>query len=221
MSDTNETSPVWRQALNDSSHPLYSAAWTIFSPDMNVDVADKRLVDHKERVIPFLMDILDAPELLDETALGSGHAPINAVSLLGRWKVIEAVPRLLTIVEKQDFEDLVWDRATTALEAMGPEVIDPVLHAAAQTTDMELHRTFASVLSQAGKGDPRVFEYIKTLFSQQKDEVDIELLAEDLLACNAEAGSALLEEQLKQARFSKKLRKKLRRTIDDARKGDF
>jgi HEAT repeat protein len=221
MSDTNETSPVWRQALNDSNHPLYSAAWTIFSPDMNLDAADKRLADHKERVIPFLIDILDTPQLSEETALGGGHAPINAVSLLGRWKVVEAVPRLLAIVEEQDFEDLIWDRATTALEAMGPEAIDPVLQAAAQTTDTELRTTFASVLSQAGKGDPRAFEYIKAEFAQQKDELDIEVLAEDLLMCNAEAGSALLEEQLKQAKFSKKLRKKLRRTIDDARKGDF
>jgi hypothetical protein len=108
MSDTSETTPVWRQALNDSNHPLYSAAWTIFSSDMNLDAADKRLADHKDRIIPFLMDILDTPALLDDTALGSGYAPINAVSLLGRWKVIEAVPRLLTIVEKQDFEDLIW-----------------------------------------------------------------------------------------------------------------
>jgi hypothetical protein len=221
MSDTSETTPVWRQALNDSNHPLYSAAWTIFSPDMNLDAADKRLADHKERVIPFLMDILDAPELLDDTALGGGYAPINAVSLLGRWQVVEAVPRLLAIVEKQDFEDMIWDRATSALESMGPEVIDPVLEAAAQTTDPDLRRTFASVLSKAGKGDPRAYEYIKAEFAQQKDELDIEFLAEDLLACNAEAGIALLEERLKQARFSKKLRKKLEKYIDNARKGDF
>jgi hypothetical protein len=220
MSDTNETLPVWRQALNDSNHPLYSAAWTIFSAEMNLDAADKRLADHKERIIPFLMDILDTPELHNETALGSGHAPINAVELLGRWKVMEAVPRLLTIVE-EDWETMIHDRAVVALGNMGPEVIDPVLQAAGQTTDEGRRRTFASILGHAGKGDPRAYEYVKTVFGQQKDELDIEFLAEDLLVCNTEAGIALLEDRLKHRKYSRKLRKRLEKYIDDARKGVF
>jgi hypothetical protein len=29
MSDT-ETTPIWRQALKDTNHPLYAAAWLLF-----------------------------------------------------------------------------------------------------------------------------------------------------------------------------------------------
>jgi hypothetical protein len=224
IGDTNDTGdalPVWRQALNDSNHPLYSAAWTVFSAKMNLDAADKRLADHKEQVIPFLMDILDTPELSDDTALGSGYAPVNAVELLGRWQVMEAVPRLLTIVEEEDWETLIHDRALVALEDMGPQVIDTILQAAGQTTDKELHRTFAGILSQAGKGDPRAFEYIASVFEQQKDEIDIAFGAENLLACNAEAGIALLEDRLKHRKYGKDLRKRLEKYIDDARKGNF
>jgi hypothetical protein len=217
----NNALPVWRQALNDSSHPLYAAAWTIFGAEMNLDAADKRLADHKEQVIPFLMDILDTPELYDETALGSGDAPINAVQLLGRWQVMQAVPRLLKIMEEEDWETVVHDRAIVALEDMGPQVIDTILQAAGQTTDEDRHRTFASILSHAGKGDPRAFEYVKTVFDQQKDETDIAFVAEDLLVCDSEAGIALLEDRLKHRKYGKNLRKRLEKYLDDARKGVF
>src|SRR5512138_1260291 len=120
----SETLPTWRQALNDSNHPLHAAAWTIFSPEMKVTSADKRLADSKEQVIPFLLEILDTPDLYLETALGSGEAPINAVELLGHWKVLDAAPRLLKIMEEQDFETSIHDRALVALENMGPAVID-------------------------------------------------------------------------------------------------
>jgi hypothetical protein len=214
----SETLALCRQALHDSNHPLYSAAWLIFGEKMKVSVADQMLADRKEQVIPFLLDVVDTEELHQDNSLGSGWAPIHAVDLLGHWQVVEAVPRLLAILKDTDWETLIHDRAIVALEAMGPAVTDTLLSAAEQTTDKELRRTYASILSTVGKGDPRAFEYVKAVFDRQKDELDVQFAAEMLLACDTSAGIAVLEDRLRERRYSKRLRNILEKYIQDARK---
>ncbi len=221
MSDT-DTTPVWRQALKDSSHPLYAASWLIFSEKMNPEVAAQRLADQKEQIIPFLYTILDTPELYLDTGLGSGHAPVNAVQLLGRWQVLDAIPRLLEIVsEDTDFDDMITDRSVQALEDMGPAAVDLVLQAAQNAKKPDLRIVYGSILARSGRGDPRVWTYLVKLFERQKDEWDIRFAAEHLLHNDAEAGIAYLQERLRRGKYSRPLREALEKYIEDARKGEF
>jgi hypothetical protein len=221
MSDT-ETTPIWRQALKDTNHPLYAAAWLLFSVKMNPDAAAQRLADQKEQVISFLYTILDTPELYLESALGSGLAPVNAVQLLGRWQVLDAIPRLLkNVSDESDFEDMVTDRSIQALEDMGPGAVDAVLEAAQNIKKNDVRITFGSILADIGKGDPRVWSYLVKLFERQKQEWDIRFVAEHLLTNDPQAGIAYLEERLRRSRYGKELREVLEKYLDDARKGQF
>lgn len=145
----SEELPIWRQALKDSTHPLYSAAWLIFSEKMKLDAADKLLAERKAEIIPFLLDILRTPDLQLESSLGGGEAPINAVELLGHWNVPEAIPDFIGIVEEDDWETILHDRILVALEKMGPEIIEPLLASAEKLPpNSELHMTYAGILSQ-------------------------------------------------------------------------
>jgi hypothetical protein len=211
------TDPVWRQALHNSEHPLYSAAWVVFSEQMTFAGADRLLGEHQAEVIPFLLAILDSPELYLETSLGSGWAPIHAVELLGHWQVLEAVPRLLHVLAEDDWMSIVHDRALAALKDMGPGVVELLLPVAEQAAGNEQRITFASILSEVGQDNAQVYEYVRTVFEQQTTESDIEYMAENLLECNLQAGVALLEARIRQRRYSSRLRRILEKRIGEAR----
>jgi hypothetical protein len=216
-----DTAPTYRQALKDSQHPLYKAAWIIFGEKMNLKFAAKELEAQKEQVIPFLMEIANTSELESESSLGSGHAPPNALRLLGRWRVVEALPRLLHILEHDDWDTNIHEAAVTALEKMGPAALEPVLAIAEKATESADRITLASILSFAGKGDPRAYAFIKTLFDEQKTDWDIRFVSESLLACDRDAAIALLEERIRRGKYNKALRKILEGYIADARSGEF
>ena len=110
---------VWREALKDGQHPRHQAAWLLFSQTMQPTSAARLLATQKETVIPWLFEILDTERLYELGSLGDGVAPIHAVELLGAWQVREAVPRLLKLLEDEDWEAIVHDRAIIALQAMG------------------------------------------------------------------------------------------------------
>ncbi len=214
-----DTDPVWRQALHKSDQPLYSAAWVVFSEKMPFAGADRLLGDQKAQVIPFLLAIVDSPELYPETSLGSGWAPIHAVELLGHWQVLEAVPRLLHILAEDDWMSIVHDRALVALKGMGPGVVDLLLPVAEQAAANEQRITFASILSEVGQANAQAYEYVRTVFEQQTTESDIAYMAENLLECNPQAGIALLEAHIRQHRYRPRLRRILEQRIAEARIG--
>jgi hypothetical protein len=212
--------PLWRQAVTDAGHPLYRAAWILFGEWKRPAFAAETLADQREAVVPFLLHILDSPELYPENGPGDGNAPINAVDLISEWKVEEAIPRLLQILQEEDWDTIVHDRTLLALENIGAPVIQPVLALARQSDDRDLHKTLAGVLADAGKGDPECFAFVAKVFDRQKDDIDIEYMAEMLLACDFEQGVAHLREQMQQRRFNRQLRKSLEALIrewdDDA-----
>src|SRR5258708_14729983 len=216
-----ETFPSYRQGLKDSQHPLYKAAWIIFGEKMDLKFAAKELEAQKGQVVPFLMELANTPELERESSLGSGHAPPNALRLLGRWQVVEALPRLLHILQNEDWDTNIHEAAVTALEKMGPVALDPVLAIAEKAEDQADRVTMASILSFAGKGDSRAYAFIKTLFDEQKTDWDIRFVAESLLACDRDAAIVLLEERIRRGKYGKALRKTLEGYIADARAGEF
>jgi hypothetical protein len=212
--------PLWRQAVTDAGHPLYRAAWILFGEWKRPAFAAETLADQREAVIPFLLHILDSPELYPEDGPGGGNAPINAVDLISEWRAEEAIPRLLRILQEEDWDTIVHDRALLALENIGAPVIQPVLALARQSDDRDLDRTLAGVLAIAGKGEPACFAFIAQVFDRQKADIDIAYMAEMLLACDFEQGVTYLREQMRRRRLNRHLRESLEALIrewdDDA-----
>lgn len=205
--------PIWRTALNDSEHPLYQAAWIMFQERARVDYAAKTLENQKEQVIPFLYAILDEEALYDETGLGRGMAPVNAVRLLGRWQVTEAADRLWKILhEEEDVESYIYNDTTLALKGMGRAILEPMLQKTAEV-DPEREAVLAEILSEIGKGDERAFEWLAQILAKQTDEFDIKFFAEMLLNNNVEAGAEWIEQAIRERKFHRPLHAKLRSLI--------
>lgn len=79
----------------------------------------------------------------------------------------------------------------------------------------------ARILANACKGDPRVFDYIRTIFEKKTDEWDIAYMAEHLLICDPEQAIPYLEERLRQRKYTKDLKKRLGKYMQDAKDGNF
>lgn len=216
---TDET-PIWRQALKDDQHPLHRAAWILFSEKFNPQYADRVLVDLKPLVIQFIYLILDTEELYWEESLGSGNAPINGLDLLGRWQVVEAIPRLIRLLEETEWDAIAHDRAALALEEMGPEAVDPLLEYAAHVDEDE-QVSVASMLAKVGKGLPHIYDHVKKVFERQKDEWDVAYMAECLLTFDPQQAIPFLEEWLSKHKYSKDLKTRLEKYIVDATAGNF
>jgi len=215
----DEHEPIWRQALHDEQHPLNRAAWHLFSPSMNAAYSAQTLAAQKDEVIALINLILDADELYDVDSLGKGVAPVNAVTLLGEWQVVEAIPRLIFFFETEDIDSAVYEAALTSLEKMGTAAVEPLLELAARQIDPDDNVIVASILSIAGKGDPRALEFIKKVFDQQTTEHAILFMAESLLAVDSEAGIPYIEDKIRRRRYTKEARNRLEKYIRDTRAG--
>ena len=212
---------IWREALKEAQHPRHQAVWLLFSEGSDPKSAARLLADHQAEVIPWLLEILDTPALYDKGSFGSGLAPANAVGVLGKWQVLEAVPRLLHILETEDPETLVYDHTATALEAMGTGALEPLLAFAEACNEEDLHVTLASILSQIGKGDERVYRWVLKVFNQQKRDHAVEFMAENLLAADAARAIPYLEACLQKRKYARRTRAILQRRIEEARRRDL
>lgn len=215
----NEHQPIWRQAVKDSSHPLHQATWLLFSQTMTAKGAAKMLAPQQEQIIEYLFQILDTPELQLETSFGAGSAPVNAVELLGEWRVVEAIPRMLDILSEDDWESSLHDRTIMALQNMGTAVIEPLKVFAAENPTLEV--TAASILGKVGKGDGQVFEWLTHVFKKQKEEIDVTYLAEILLSNNTPRAIEFLEDQLNRNKYSKGAFHQIQGYLKDAREGKW
>lgn len=207
--------PEWRKAINDSSHPMSDLAWRLFQEEFNAEKTAKRYADRREEALPFLYLILDADELYYEQSLGSGYAPINTVSLLGEWQVVEAIPRLLPLITDDDDQELLVDRVVFALEKMPPEAIEPILEYGQE----EAHAMDAVfILSKIGKGDERCFDFICSVFERMTTEFDIITVAESLASNNLKKAESYFQEKTQKGPL-RRYRKVLQKTIKQVKAG--
>lgn len=210
--------PVWRAALNDSSHPMYSIAWDVFQERFNTERVAQKHAERRDEILPFLYAILDTDALYAEGSLGSGFAPINAVSLLGAWQVVEAIPRLLGYLDEEDDDAIVKDRAAFALQQMPPESIEPLLAYGQQDEARAMDAMF--ILTHVGKGDDRCFAFICSVFERMKQEFDIITVAECLAINNLEQAEAYLQERSKKGRF-RRYQSDFEKIIAEVKRGDW
>lgn len=211
---------VWREALKNSDHARHSTAWVLFTEGMTAEKADKLLTPKKETVIPWLIEVLDSEALYKEESLGTGQAPVVAVGVLGRWQVTEILPRLMAVVEGNNWDSIFWGEALEALRAIGQPAIEPLLELASRV-NLEIQSIIVAVLSDIAKGDDRVLALTLDVLDKSKNEWDIRYMAENLLVLDPERGVPALEERMKTRKLDRKLRAILEKYIESARAGTF
>jgi hypothetical protein len=214
----SDTIAFWREAITDSAHPRHRVAWLLFG-DHRTDYLVRELDAHKDELIPDLLVILDTPALYEVGALGGGDAAINAVSLLGAWRVTEATSRLLRILEEENDEPeptAVSDRAIQALKNMGPSILEDVWQAA-ERAEGDWRFPLAEVLSGVGQGDTRAYEWVRALFDKQTERYDVDFTSSMLLRIDPDAAIPYLEACLSKRKYDQDAREMLRANIDYAR----
>lgn len=194
--ETNNRVDTWRSAMKDEAHPRYRAAWFLFSPQDNTKAAARLLQDQSLDIIPWLYEILDTPELYLESTLGKGKAPVHAVALLGYWQVTEAIPRLLSIIEQETWENDVFDETISALQRMGPEALDPVL-AFAEDIPGDKPVDLTAIVCRIGGDDERAFRYIQQVFEREHDDVLQMFVAGNLFELAPEPARAYFQTYLR------------------------
>ncbi len=210
---SEETTTVWREALTNRDHELYPAAWTVFMDNMNVDVAAERLSEQKETVLPFLYELINDEDLYMPRKLGEGRAPVNAVRLLGAWKVQESLPELLEILAETVRTQPIYRAAINAIAELGADVIDDVL--AWVEEEPESCTEAAEVLGRVGKGDQRAFDAIQSWIVP--DDYEITTYANHLIRLDAEQAAGALRKLSQNREFSKEERNTLRNLARQAR----
>lgn len=217
----SEEIPVWRQALKDESHPFHRAAWMLFSKEVSLKYAERVMAEQKDEVVNFCNLILDADELYNEAALGGGDAPIHAVELLCKFKVEEAVPRLLRILDEEDWEEEIYGATADGIASFGTVIVDPLLEKAAKAEDEQEITAIAGTLADAAPGDPRVVDFVRKTFDSAKQDFEISYMAENVLMGDPEGGAKFLENRLRTHKYSKDVRKRIEKNIEDYKAGKF
>lgn len=163
--------PIWRQALNDEHHPLYRAAWLIFSGSSSPEYTTKIMEDKKDSVIPFLLALLNEESLYKSKSLGQGKAPFRAMTPLIDWKVTEALPAIFKAVEwsdlREDIDDEDYDDEYTAIDAimdlipnLTEEFADTLFAQAQAAENPDLICSSAFQLAKLRPTDPQLFEWL-------------------------------------------------------------
>ncbi len=218
----SEEIPVWRQALKDEQNPLNKAAWTLFSDEISLKFADRVLTEQKDEVVAFCNLLLDAEELYPEEALGGGNAPINAVKLLCHWKIESAIPRLMQILDEEDWDAIIYGITADGIANFGSIIVDPLLEKAAKAeNDQTEINAIAGTLADAAPGDPRTVDFVRKTFDRCKEDFEIGYMSENVLVGDPEGGIKWLENKLRTQKFNKEIRKRIERNIADHKAGKF
>ncbi|MCA9906558.1 MAG: hypothetical protein KC547_22040, partial [Anaerolineae bacterium] len=217
---TDERIDVWREAIKDENHPRHKAAWVLFSESKRPDGIARLLEAQKDEIIPWLYEILDTEELYHVNSFGRGWASINAIGLLGQWQVTEALPQLLKIITMENNQQIIANAAATAIRNMPPSITDELM-AYAQAQAGDSRTKLAGLLADVAKDDARAYEWIKTVFLEQKEEMPILYMAENLLVVYPAQATTFLRNWLKKSPLSKEARKRLEKYIADASSSNF
>lgn len=217
----SEIVAVWRQALKDEQHPLNRAAWMLFSKNFNLKYAQEVLLPQQDEVVAFCNDILDDRSLYPTEAVGSGNAPVHAVELLSAWKIEAAMPRLLKILEEEEWDTIIYGTAADSIAAYGAAVVEPLLEMATRKTDDQQQVAIAGTLADAAPGDPRTVEFVKKIYDSRKEDFEIAYMAENVLVVDPEGGPGWLREKMRTHKYSKDTRKRIERAIADKLAGKF
>lgn len=153
-----------------------------------------RILAFGEEAVEPLIELAGDEELWMCDSRGSGRGSIVAVKLLGQLRSPKGIPVLVDIIDKREGMDIIGDTAIRALEAIGEEVIEPVLAALEKTKNESAVTSFASVLATV-KGDERIFQVLTELFKKGGD--GYELFGGLLVQYGDDRALPILQEALK------------------------
>lgn len=210
---SEETTQVWRTALTTRDHELYAAAWTLFMQNMNEEVAATRLESHREAVIPFLNSLIEDDYLYQSQAPGKGNAPVNALRLLGKWKVEAAVSKFIEVLETVSPRQPTYFAAINALAQFGEEIIPRIV---AWVEEKPENRDEAlEVFERVAVGNTDVFEMVLSWITP--DEYSLETYAQSLVELDPERALKVLNDLSQNRSFSKEERVIFRNEVKHAR----
>lgn len=210
---SEETTQVWRAALTTRDHELYGAAWTLFMQGMNEEVAATRLESQRETVIPFLESLIEDEYLYQNNAPGKGNAPVNALRLLGKWKVQEALPKLIEVLETATPRQPTYFASINALAQFGEDIIPRIL---AWVEEKPENRDEAlEVLERVAVGNTEVFDLVLSWITP--DEYSLETYAQSLVELDSERAAKVFNDLAQNRSFSKEERAIFREQVKHAR----
>ena len=219
---TEEIIQKYRDILQDSIHEFYNTAWLIFQERMNLRVAAKLIQPQQDIVLPYLYEIIETPDLYLNGSLGKGWAPINAISLIGEWKIIEAAPILIERLlheSEWDIDDISYNKLVICLSRLGPPIFDEVWAAHERFVGLStVELGYLEVLVDVGKDHPKVSDYIKVRIEAQPqnfDLIDYRLLATYLLELDYETNKPYLNKLVQSKQFSQVVNNHIKSGIEE------
>lgn len=206
----------WRAALRDQADPRSRAAWLLFAEPRKLDYMVKVLEPQRELLIPDLLEIVAQEDLYDEGSFGDGWGPVNAVGLIGQWRVQEAVPHLFWIVKHMDWESQVITAALQALIDFKPG-LEAIMDFAADV-DADKYMAVAELLAETCQGEDRAYAWVdERLREKEDDEMEAEIYSSFLLDINFEQAEPRVRALMKRTKWSDRLQKILPDVIAYAR----
>ncbi len=169
---------------------------TVFSSDNLDDQEAESLLRQRQELVPLLLNVLAAPEFLDEDAPGAGTAPVNAAHLLTKAKSGEAVDGFINLLQHADPFSPAYQAAMEGLEAVAAQAGMRIAAHLEGEGDMNVAVPLASVLGKTSRND-QVFRALTGLFSRVAWEEDREAVAAALADYGDPRAIPILEEALR------------------------
>jgi hypothetical protein len=209
------TMPTWRAALTNRDHDLYAVAWTLFSRTFSPDLVDERAGEQKDAAIDLILEVIQDEDLQDQTSLGNGRAPVNAVYMIQKWEVKEHISALLAILEQTTSSQTIYRPTIDAIVSFDADAIDPVLEWV--EVEEEMRPEAAEILSRLEvEDDERPYNMI--LSWMEPDEFNLIEFAEYLIDLNPERAVTDLRTLAANSEFEKEERSTFRDLAKGARK---
>lgn len=187
----SDSTPIWRQAIQDNTHPLHSITWSLFSPKFKTEKIAQTYANQQETLLPYLKQIMATEKLYEKGSLGSGYAPANAARLCFYWQGIDILSDLLRMLTGSKMGMPVSEAAFDLLTQMPEEAIDPIIAYGHQCKDKLL---IAALLStKLGQGHQKCFEFIRSGFEATREHEERVLYAQALIDNDVEQAEPYLK----------------------------
>lgn len=216
MENTLQDTSRWRLALRDKDHPLYEAAWLIFSNFSQVKTVGEYLTARQEEILPFLFELIEDDYLGEKGAPGQGYVRDRAVRLLGVWQRRDTLPQLLEELTEADTGDYIYDAIIDTIIEFGAEVI-PHLLTWVQEND-EFRVEIAEILEKIGEDNTEAFNAVLSWIEPQASPEDIEGYVKTLASLDEAQAKTAIENLSKDNNFAADTQKFLKHWLKDSRK---
>lgn len=131
---------------------------------------ERDILEHKDTVLPALVEMLLDDNLAAENAPGQGYAPIHAAHLLGKLGAAAAAEPMIERLRETGFDDILHNALLFALPRLGAAVIEPALRAHAETDDPDFRISLAGVLAECGVRDDRIYELLLRMLPNEPEQ---------------------------------------------------